>query len=258
MAVSLCVAAAEICELGSIGTSTEGRDLMIVTVTDSSTGAAASKPAFWLDGNTHAGEVTGCEACLHFLHALLSDYAGGDASTKLMLATSAIYVVPRVSPDGAELYLTTEHSLRASTILWPNAEPPPGFQTEDMTGNGEALLMRIKDPVGSFKVCPEDPRLLMPRAPQDNDPSASYYHLLPEGEYKDYDGFTKQASTRWGLDTNRQYPAGAHRQRGSTQPTAAILPTFLNPIFSSMPGQGGSRASPQGHTHSLCRRQTRY
>ena len=125
-----------------------------------------------------------------------------------MLETSTVYVLPRVSPDGAELYLTTVHSLRASTILWPNAEPPPGFQTEDMTGNGEALLMRMEDSAGSFKVCPEDPRLLMPRAPQDNDPTATYYHLLPEGEYKDYDGFTKQASTRWGLDTNRQYPAG--------------------------------------------------
>ena len=77
---------------------------MLVTVTDSSTGAAASKPAFWLDGNTHAGEVTGCEACLHFLYTLLSDYANGDVSTKLMLATSTIYCVPRVSPDGAELY----------------------------------------------------------------------------------------------------------------------------------------------------------
>ena len=76
---------------------------MLVTVTDSSTGAAASKPAFWLDGNTHAGEVTGCEACLHFLYTLLSDYANGDVSTKLMLATSTIYCVPRVSPDGAEL-----------------------------------------------------------------------------------------------------------------------------------------------------------
>ena len=99
-----CVAAAGLCELSSIGTSTEGRDLMLVTVTDSSTGTAASKPAFWLDGNTHAGEVTGCEACLHFLYTLLSDYASGDASTGLMLATSTIYCVPRVSPDGAELY----------------------------------------------------------------------------------------------------------------------------------------------------------
>ena len=44
----------------------------------------------------------------------------------------------------------------------------------------------------------------MPRAPQDNDPDAIYYHLLPEGEYKEYDGFTKRSSTRWGLDTNRQ------------------------------------------------------
>ena len=36
--------AEEICELGTIGTSSEGRELMIVTVTDKSTGPADSKP----------------------------------------------------------------------------------------------------------------------------------------------------------------------------------------------------------------------
>ena len=78
-----------------------------------------------VDGNTHAGEVTGCEACLHFLYTLLSDYAAGDPSTLEMLRTSTIYVVPKVSPDGAELYLTSAYSLRASPILWPNAASPP-------------------------------------------------------------------------------------------------------------------------------------
>lgn len=51
----VCFCAAEICELGSAGTSSEGRDLMLMTLTDLSTGSADSKPAFWLDGNTHAG-----------------------------------------------------------------------------------------------------------------------------------------------------------------------------------------------------------
>ena len=171
----------------------------------SARGAADRRPgAAGVDGNTHAGEVTGCEACLHFLYTLLSDYAAGDPSTLEMLRTSTIYVVPKVSPDGAELYLTSAYSLRASTILWPNAESPPGFLPEDLTGDGEILVMRVKDSAGTFKICEEDQRLLTPRAPQDNDPAGEYYNLLPEGLYKEFDGFHKEPSTRWGLDTNRQ------------------------------------------------------
>ena len=215
-------ASPELCALGSLGKSSEGREISILTLTDSGTGSHEIKPAFWIDGNTHAGEVTGCEACLHFVHTLLQRWQAGDQQIVELLRSSALYVVPRISPDGAELYLTTPHTLRASTVLWPNATSPPGFLAEDLDGSGEILTMKVPDPAGAFKQSSTDPRLLVPRAPQDNDPAATYYNLLPEGSYKDYDGFNKEASTRWGLDTNRQYPS-----KWEPQESSGPLPLFL-------------------------------
>ena len=43
--------------LESIGTSHEGRDIWLVTVTNAATGPAADKPAFWVEGNVHATEL---------------------------------------------------------------------------------------------------------------------------------------------------------------------------------------------------------
>ena len=41
----------------SIGKSFEGRDIWVLTVTNTATGPAAEKPALWVDGNIHATEV---------------------------------------------------------------------------------------------------------------------------------------------------------------------------------------------------------
>src|SRR5579885_1109236 len=49
----------QLAEIESIGQSLEGRDLWVVTLTNQATGPALEKPAYWIDGNTHAGEVTG-------------------------------------------------------------------------------------------------------------------------------------------------------------------------------------------------------
>ncbi|MCK7491104.1 MAG: hypothetical protein MZW92_04585 [Comamonadaceae bacterium] len=48
------------------------------TLTNTATGADADKPAFWVDGNIHAAELTASTACLYWLHQLVSGY-GSDA-----------------------------------------------------------------------------------------------------------------------------------------------------------------------------------
>jgi GTP-binding protein YchF len=75
-----------------------------MVITRKSTGADIDKPAFWVDGNIHAAELTASTACLYWLHQLLSK-DGEDAQVTELLSTRVVYLVPRLNPDGAELAL---------------------------------------------------------------------------------------------------------------------------------------------------------
>ena len=87
------------CKVESIGKSYEGREIWLAELTNAETGPAETKPAFWVDGNTHAGEVTGSMAALYLVDHLLEKHGSEDLPTRL-LDEQAFYVLPRLSPDG--------------------------------------------------------------------------------------------------------------------------------------------------------------
>src|ERR687894_739195 len=193
-----------LCRVESVGKSVEGREIWLVELTNRETGPADDKPAFWVDGNTHAGEVTGSMAALYLIEHLLRSYGSDDLVTRL-LDEQAFYVLPRLSPDGAERYLTTPHTLRSNPRPWPEPEPEPGLQPEDVDGDGEILQMRVEDEHGEWRASDGDPRLMVPRAP--DEAGGTYYRLYKEGTFKDYDGFERKIARPFhGLDMNRQYP----------------------------------------------------
>jgi murein tripeptide amidase MpaA len=99
----------------SIGQSYEGRDIWLVTVTNFETGPDLEKPAFLVEANIHAIEVTGCTAALHLVHRLLTGY-GEDARVTRALDTRAFYVIPRFNPDGAELALADRPRFVRSSV----------------------------------------------------------------------------------------------------------------------------------------------
>jgi hypothetical protein len=70
--------------LQSIGQSYGGRDIWLATLTDQTTGAPLDKPAYWLDANTHAGEVTGSAVALYHLYSLLTQYGQDPQVTRLL------------------------------------------------------------------------------------------------------------------------------------------------------------------------------
>ena len=221
--------------LESIGKSFEGRELWVVTVTNLATGEDRHKPALWVDGNIHAGELAPSSACLYLINRLVTAY-GSDSDVTRCLDTRAFYVCPRVNPDGAELALADKPRLiRSSTRPYPYDEDPlGGLVMEDVDGDGRILMMRIPDPNGSWKACPDEPRLLARRDPAET--GGPYYRLLPEGRIEDYDGvLVRMRPDKEGLDLNRNFPVHwrqEHEQEGAgpyptSEPEVRALAHFI-------------------------------
>ena len=197
--------------LETYGTSHEGRDLWLVTITDSTTGPHDSKPAHWVDASIHAVELTATVAACHLIHRLVTGFGTDDRITRA-LASRTFYVVPRVNPDGAEWVLADRPRFRRSSVRawpWRDGHRWPGLQNEDVDGDGRILQMRIADPDGGWMPHPEDSRLLIPVPPEGASAGTPTYRTLTEGFVADYDGFTIDTPRPVeGLDMNRNFPAG--------------------------------------------------
>jgi murein tripeptide amidase MpaA len=219
----------------SIGTSYEGRDIWLCTVTNSETGPAEEKPAMLVHAQIHASEFTGTTAALDLLDRLLHGY-GTEEKVTAALDTRCFYVAPRVNPDGAEAVLADGRWRRSSVRPYPREEPQDGLQRDDVDGDGRVLFMRMRDPNGSWKPHPEDARLLVPRAPDDLE--GEFYAVLPEGNIRNWDGVTVPIPPALeGLDLNRQWPAewapegeqqGAGPYPGSEPETRALIQAIVD------------------------------
>ncbi len=207
----MAAAVPQIVQLRSIGKSHEGRDIWVVIVSNTATGPDADKPAFWVDGNIHAAELTASTAVLYYLHTLVqgfwADTPEGRQITEL-LNTRTLYLCPRLNPDGAELALADRpRHIRSSTRRYPHDEDQvDGLTVEDIDGDGRILTMRIADPHGPYKKHADDPRLMVPREPGEF--GGEYYRLMPEGTLQHFDGLTITVNPdAEGLDLNRNFPA---------------------------------------------------
>ena len=213
----------DLLELRELGRSHEGRPIWLLVITRKSTGIDDDKPAFWVDGNIHAAELTASTACLYWLDQLVRQ-DGKDAQVTELLSTRVIYLVPRLNPDGAELAMAERpRHIRSSTRRYPWDEAPvDGLTVEDMDGDGRILMMRIQDPHGGWKVNAEEPRLLTPRLPGEF--GGVYYRVIPEGSLQHFDGITiKPNPDVEGLDLNRNFPA--HWRQEFEQLGAGPYPT---------------------------------
>jgi murein tripeptide amidase MpaA len=174
-------------QLDSLGVTPKGRKLWFLTLTNRATGPALEKPALLVDGNMHATEWAGGVAALHLAWRLLRDH-GSDPRVTRLLDTRSVYVLPRLSPDGVEATLAQGRFIRSVDRPHPSAVPEPGIHARDVDGDGRSVFMRLRDANGPWKAHPRDPRLLVPRDPDES--GGEYWRLLPEGTIADYDGET--------------------------------------------------------------------
>lgn len=192
----------------SAGKSFEGRDIWVLTATNQATGAAADKPAYWVDANIHASEIAGGAAAMYLIDTLVRGHGQQETITRC-LDTRAFYICPRMNPDGAEWALRdTPKLVRSSTRPYPYDEDAvEGLDTGDADGDGRILSMRIKDDNGNWKCHAGDPRLMVAREP--TEAGGTYYRILPEGTLRGDDKFLlKVNKDKEGLDLNRNFPAG--------------------------------------------------
>ncbi|MFN8380755.1 MAG: M14 family metallopeptidase [Anaerolineales bacterium] len=222
--------------LESIGKSYEGRDVWLVTATNFKSGEDAEKPAFWVDGNIHASEVTASTAALYLIHSLVTKYKKDENTTRAM-DTRAFYIVPRANPDGAEWALADKPKMiRSSTRPYPHDEDAQDGLVwgEDIDGDRRVLLMRVPDPNGAWKAHPKEPRLMVRRDPIET--NGKYYRIFPEGLVKNYDGVNVNVRPpKQSLDLNRNFPAGwkgESEQQGAgpfpaSEPEARNLVEFI-------------------------------
>ena len=223
----------------------KGRNQYAVTLTNKETGDALSKPGWYLDGNIHAGEVTSSMTAMYTIDWLLTNY-DSDEKAGYVLDTMTIYVIPRITPDGAETYLTTPYSLRSADRDY--LPEKGGIREEDLDGDGVIRMMRIPTKYGAWKKDPEDPDSMKLREPSDIE--GEFYDIYPEGYLEETDDINlKMKKSSWGLDFNRNFPLGWFPE--SRQPGAGKYP-LSNPETKAVcdfvlahPNIGGAAA---GHT----------
>ena len=201
-----------ICRATSIGKTPEGRELWLLTLGPE---PDRTRPSAWVDGNMHASELCGSSVALAIAEDILRlhlEPKGAKSESNLSATVEArlrevrFYVLPRMSPDGAEAVMSTGRYVRSIPRDERPAKAHAYWRGGDVDGDGLALAMRVRDPGGEMVESTEHPGLLLPRGIDDAPP---YYKVYPEGVIENFDGnnvpspyFLSDNQT----DLNRNFP----------------------------------------------------
>ncbi len=200
----------ELIHVQSLGETPEGRQLWLASVGRM---PQRARPAFWVDANMHAAELCGSNVALALIEDVLSLHLEPSES-RLELPPSVadvarevlFYVMPRVSPDGAEAVLKSGRALRSVPRDTRLDTAASRWRSQDLDGDGLALMLRYQDEAGEFIESPDEPGLMLRRELDDSGP---FYQLAVEGIIERYDGLNIPKAGAFDdhfPDLNRNFP----------------------------------------------------
>jgi len=232
-----------IAHVSAIGTTSCGRTIPLLTI---GRNPEELRPAVWIDGNMHASELCGTSVALAIAEDILALHRGAlevggkpfPAHMADAIRDTLFYIVPSISPDGAEEVLKTGRYVRSSPVNDRANKGHAYWEAGDIDGDGCAGYMLKADPDGELVELrddagvPLDPPVLAPRLPEDPGP---YFRIYPEGRIANFDGRNVPAPFFLSdnlYDFNRNFPyswspephqVGAGHYPGSAPETRAIL-----------------------------------
>ena len=195
----------EITKLSTIGKSFKGRDLWMLRISGGKGVKPQEKQALLICGNLEGDHVIGSEVALGIANYLVSQY-GKDENITRVLDKRTFYIIPRLNPDGAELFFSKtlfEYSgnlkPRDDDYDWLLDEDGP----EDLNNDGKITFMRVRDKEGEWVVDKKDPRLMKKK--EAGTPPDILYKIYTEGIDNDGDGLFNEDGPG-GFNINRNFP----------------------------------------------------
>lgn len=195
------LAESPLAELESLGTTLQGRELWLLTV---GADPQINKPAILVVGNVEAPHVLGSELATRMAQQML-EQAESDEATKNFLAAYTVYFIPSPSPDATEKNLSSRAREHVGNSVVTDDDRDFSFGEDppvDLDGNGYVTMMRVEDSLGTHRVHPDDPRVMIAIDPKKNETGT--HRLLVEA--KDQDGDDAMGEDAGdGVDFNRNF-----------------------------------------------------
>ncbi|MFN8240552.1 MAG: M14 family metallopeptidase [Bacteroidales bacterium] len=201
----------EIATIETIGKSYQGKDIVVLTISDRKAGDPASKPGFWIDGNIHSIEIQGTEMAMYTSWLLCELWGENNSYIRELLKEKTFYISPTINPDGRDYLMLATVPPRSGLV--PRDNDRDGLMDEDppndLNGDKNISQMRRKNPEGTFIIDPKDPRKMIRVEPGQK---GEYEMLGMEGIDDDGDGSVNEdgpgsydGNRDWGFNWEPNY-----------------------------------------------------
>jgi hypothetical protein len=161
-----------------------GKDIWQITI---GSGNTETKPAIAVVGGVEGNAPLSTELAIGFAEQLMQGIATD--SIKNLLNKTTFYIFPNMSPDAMEQYFASLRYERQGNAISTD-DDRDGDNNEDdyddLDGNGKITWMRVESPVGTYRLHPNDPRVLI-KADVSKGEKGNYL-LFTEGKDNDKDG----------------------------------------------------------------------